>query len=235
MASGFNKMLKNVLFALYSVLIFTMTACSTEPLLSNGGHIIPRDNKVMTWKDLQSMNVVMQQYDYSCGAASLATLMKYYFKDQDVSEISLLQEIEQLFSPQEMAVIQDQGLSFLELETIVRSKGYQSASVRLKLAALRELPGPVLVYVEPQGYPHFAILRGVVGDRVFLADPSRGNLVMSIAMFLKEWQGETFIMGKAGFGIPLEHSLTIYHQPGFRQELHTLREVWKTRPNWKAL
>ena len=45
----------------------------------------------------------------------------------------------------------------------------------------------MLVYIEPQGYEHFAILRGVRGDRVYLADPSRGNIRMPMYRFLDSW------------------------------------------------
>jgi hypothetical protein len=49
----------------------------------------------------------------------------------------------------------------------------------------------VIVFIEPRGYKHFAVLRGVRGDRVYLADPSRGNLRMPAYRFLDGWLGET--------------------------------------------
>jgi predicted double-glycine peptidase len=171
----------------------------------------------------------MQRYDYSCGAASLATLMRYYFKE-DLTEQSLLNEINTMFNEQELKVIKQSGLSFLELEKISQMKGYQVASVRLNVVALKQLKGPVLVFVQPEGYKHFAILRGVVEDRVFLADPSRGNIRMSVARFVEEWHGQTLILGKKGFGLPANHPLTIYHRPGFRNELMILREFQRNAP-----
>jgi uncharacterized protein len=48
------------------------------------------------------------------------------------------------------------------------------------------------------GYPHFAVLRGIDQGRVFLADPARGNLRMSIGRFLGEWSGIIFVLGKPG-------------------------------------
>ncbi len=49
------------------------------------------------------------------------------------------------------------------------------------------LGGPVIVYIEPRGYKHFAVLRAIQGDRVFLADPSRGNIRMPLHTFLDSW------------------------------------------------
>jgi ABC-type bacteriocin/lantibiotic exporter with double-glycine peptidase domain len=48
----------------------------------------------------------------------------------------------------------------------------------------------VIVFIEPRGYKHFAVLRGVRGDRVYLADPSRGNIRMPAYSFLNSWLGD---------------------------------------------
>jgi predicted double-glycine peptidase len=198
--------------------------------LTNGGHLVEtQPGRIKSWKALNQNNVIMQRYDYSCGAASLATLMRYYF-EEDLTEQSLLNELNTIFTEQELKVIKQSGLSFLELEKISQMKGYQVASVRLNVAALKQLKGPVLVFIQPGGYKHFAILRGVVEDRVFLADPSRGNIRMSVARFLEEWRGQTLILGKEGFGLPTYHPLAIYHRAGFRHEQMILREFLRNEP-----
>ncbi|MBX2838315.1 MAG: C39 family peptidase [Gammaproteobacteria bacterium] len=225
--------MKRPFFSILLVLfcLFCLSACGGAAILSNGGHPVnTTDGRVQTWKELNSQNIIMQEFDYSCGAASLATLMRYYF-DDDVTELSLLEDINRIFSLQETEIIEKAGLSFLELERLAQSKGYQTGSVRLDIITLAKLQGPVLVFVQPNGYKHFAIYRGIVEDRVFLADPSRGNIRLSISEFLKEWQGETFVLGKDGFGLPQEHGLTVNLQPGFRNELNVLREPWKAAPN----
>lgn len=205
------------------ILGLLLVACSHKPLLSNAGYVIDRNNiNIKSWKELNEQHVVMQKYDYSCGAASLATLMKYYFHE-DISEQQLINHIKNMFSKSEYAVIEKEGLSLLELEKISRSKGYQSASIRLQLKSLYYIKGPVIVFLQGRGYRHFAVLRGIKEDRVFLADPSRGNIRLSVGDFSKEWQGETFILGKKGFGIPINHRLMILHEPGFRHELISLR------------
>jgi len=212
-----------------SIILFSGCA-SHLPLLSNAGHPIDTStNKVTSWKQLNEQNVIMQRFDYSCGAASLATLMNYYF-NANVSEQELLDYIKETFSKKEYAHIEEEGLSFLELEKISRSLGYQSASVRLKLSALLELSGPVIVFVNTKQYKHFAVLRGIKEDRVFLADPSRGNIQLPVQEFVKEWQGETFILGKEGFGTPDKHALAILHGSEFRNELDSFRQSLLDQP-----
>lgn len=205
------------------VLGIFLSACTAKPIISNAGYAINSSNHhFKSWKELNEQAVIMQQYDYSCGAAALATLMKYYFQ-KNVTEKSLLDHVKKTLTAKEYIVVEEQGLSFLELEKVSQSLGYQSASVRLQPSALKELAGPVIVYVSTKDYRHFAVFRGVREDRVFLADPSRGNLIMTIDEFLKEWKGETFILGKKGFGTPAQHPLAILLSPRFRNEIELLR------------
>jgi hypothetical protein len=216
-------MIKTVGHRLLIVLAILLGGCTTEPVISNVGYTIDASgNHFKSWKELNDQSVIMQQYDYSCGAAALATIMKYYFQD-NVTEKSLLDYIKKTLTAKEYAVVEEQGLSFLELEKISHSLGYQSASVRLKLSALKELTGPVVVYVSTKDYQHFAVFRGVREDRVFLADPSRGNMILTVDEFLEEWKGETFILGKKGFGTPTQHPLALMLPPKFRNEIELIR------------
>ena len=50
--------------------------------------------------ELKDKNVVMQVRDYSCGAASLCTLLRYYWGD-DINEQRILNELDKMLSPAE--------------------------------------------------------------------------------------------------------------------------------------
>lgn len=208
------------------VLMLFGSGCSNSiPLVSNDGHpIVFNKNSITSLKALKEQNLIMQHYDYSCGAASLATLMRYYFND-NVSEKSILDYIKETFSEQEFSRVEEDGLSFLELEKISRSLGYQSASVRLKIPVVSQLSGPVIVYLQTKLYRHFVVLRGVKGGTVFIADPSRGNLRLPIDEFKKVWHGETFVLGKKGFGTPQMHQLAILLETKSHAEINLLRQV----------
>jgi predicted double-glycine peptidase len=203
---------------------------SNSSLLSNAGYPIDSTtNKVTSWKELEEQNIIMQAYEYSCGAASLATLMTYYF-NENISEKNILNKITKMFSREDYKKIKNEGLSLLELEKISASLGYQYASVRLKPKALFQLSGPVIVFLKSDEFKHFLVLRGVVGNRVFLSDPSRGNIRMSIPEFLDEWYGETFILGKQDYGTPMNHDLAIPNSVSNRIELNILRYSLKNKP-----
>jgi hypothetical protein len=144
------------------------------------------DAPVRSMKDLRDQNVVKQRYDFSCGAAALATLLHYEFGDT-VTERRLLEELFDLLSAEEKEVARSTGFSLLHLQRLAQARGYNAQGFRLPPEQLALLGGPVLVYIEPRGYDHFAVLRGVRGDRVYLADPSRGNIRMPMYQFLDSW------------------------------------------------
>jgi len=180
--------------------------------------------QLVTWKDIRERNIVMQRFDYSCGAAALATLLNYYFKD-DVKEADILNGVLDNLSEDEVKNRQEKGFSLLDLKNFAERRGYQAVGVRLPPSALPKLPGPVMVYVERQNYKHFAILRGVVGDRIYLADPSRGNIRMSVDRFLEEWPGITLVLDKPGFDLPREHPLDLEQELPIRPELQIARQA----------
>jgi predicted double-glycine peptidase len=179
---------------------------------------------VSSWKELQQQNIIMQGHDYSCGAGALATLMRYYFQD-DVTEDQVLANILGTLTGEEVHDREKNGLSLLDLKRCAESMGYQAVGVRLKYASLPKLKGPVLIHLEREGYKHFAVLKGVRGDRVFLADPSRGNIRMSIDRFAQEWTGVALVLGKRGFGLPSKYPLALDDQEPVQNELLAARRA----------
>lgn len=165
---------------------------TAEPLSVGPGLRIAVAPKSM--KDLRDQNVVRQVQDYSCGAAALATLLTYGLNDPTTEEQVLAELFAQL-SGEDATSRQKTGFSLLDMQVVAQRRGYKAQAFRLAAQDLAQLTGPVIVFIEPQGYKHFAVLRGVRGDRVFLADPSRGNVRMPAYQFLQTW------LGKEGTGI----------------------------------
>ena len=178
-------------------LVLPMTDATADTLSQSTDVWATENSSRQSLLDIRFKNVVRQKLDFSCGAAALSTLLTYYFGD-DTSEAELLDILENSLSADENDQRALTGYSLLDLKNAASVKGYDSAGYRLSFEQLRQLASPVIVYVVPLGYKHFAVLRGVVGDRVWLADPSRGNLRMSVSRFKNEWGGVAFVLGKAG-------------------------------------
>ncbi len=155
-------------------------------------------------KELRDRYVVKQQLDYSCGAAALATLLAYYF-GEETSEQEIIQILVSGLTRDEQQLKAQRGFSLLDLKHVAQAKGYRAAGFKLTIDQLKQLAAPVIVFVQPLGYKHFAVLRGIDRGRVFLADPARGNLRMSIGRFLSEWDGIIFVLGK-----PVEEDISTY-------------------------
>lgn len=154
-------------------------------------HIFNRS--VVTYKDLKTRNVVMQQRDYSCGAAALATLMRYYWGD-NVAEIDILKEIEAMLTADELRDRVQNGLSIADLRRTAVKFGYQSAIGTMKVDKLRESKVPVIVAIEQNKYNHFVVVRGFRGDFIFLADPILGNVRMPASEFADLWIKNTLLV-----------------------------------------
>jgi hypothetical protein len=144
------------------------------------------DRPGRTLKDARDRNVVRQRFDFSCGAAALATLLRYGLGEA-VAERDILTQLFALLSDDERTTVRNTGFSLLHLQRVAQERGYNAQGFRLEPEQLAMLGGPVIVFVEPRGYKHFAVLRGVRDDRVYLADPSRGNIRMPTYTFLRDW------------------------------------------------
>ena len=137
-------------------------------------------------KDLRDRDVVKQRFDFSCGAAALATILRYGFAE-DVTEGQILMELFDLPTEAERSERRRTGFSLLDLRRVAQARGYNAEGFRLEPDQLPLLGGPVIVFIEPRGYKHFAVLRGVRGDRIHLADPSRGQVRMPVFRFREDW------------------------------------------------
>jgi predicted double-glycine peptidase len=210
---------RKVLFGAVGLLAITLQGC----VASSGASVqfqtstLQGATPVRSWKDLRDENVVFQRFDYSCGAAALATLMRYYFGD-DTSEEMILAGILGPMTEVELRDREANGLSLLDLDTYAERAGYQAVSARLSYGSLVELAGPVIVYLEEEDYRHFAVLKGVQGDRIYLADPSLGNVRLSIDRFVRQWSGVALVLGKPGFGLPTEYPLAVEDQESVPNE-----------------
>ena len=123
----------------------------------------------VSWKDYLDKDVVRQNFDYSCGASSLATILKYYH-NIETNELDVLQSMD---SGNAMA-------SFLDLAKAAEDYGLRAVGLSADFASLLQLRVPVIVYVKPDGWDHFVVVRGIdANGRVWLADPSYGNRLLS--------------------------------------------------------
>lgn len=144
---------------------------------------------VTSYRARRDASVVKQQRDYSCGAAAFATLLNFGFGDP-IREDEILDSVFANADEKAQRIIENKGLSLLDLKTLAEARGYRAHAFRIRADQLRQISRPVIVFIRPHGYEHFAVLKGVRGDRVYLADPSQGNWRVPMFRFLDMWSGE---------------------------------------------
>ncbi len=176
-----------------AVVLSDSTAEETAEIpLNLGGARVTRT--VRSLKDLRKEGVVLQALDYSCGAAALSTVATYFFGDpiKETDVIAAILVTGQ--TPQEgiRKYFRRKGFTLLDLKRASESRGYRGTGYRGMtledlVETIAEQRAPVLVPINPFGYYHFVVVRGVKGDRVFLADPAVGNMTMKIARFEDVW------------------------------------------------
>jgi hypothetical protein len=149
--------------------------------------------KVPNYVAIRQRNIVMQQRDFSCGAACLATICRYYWGDK-VTEDMVLEALDHLLTAEEANDRIKNGLAMSDLRRAAVKLGYQSVVGTTTFSKLGEMKVPAIVGIQPQGHKHFVVLRGVFGDYVYLADPIRGNIRMPNWEFAEQWQKNAILV-----------------------------------------
>ena len=148
---------------------------------------------VKNWKAIRNQNIVMQQRDYTCGAAVLATMMRYYWKE-NVTEQKLLVQLVKMLSQNEIKDRLINGLTIVDLRKLAVENGFLATIGRLSFKELTESKIPLIVAITHNDRKHFVIFRGFDGQWVYLADPSRGNIRVPPSQFVEEWQKHTILV-----------------------------------------
>jgi predicted double-glycine peptidase len=175
-----------------------LLASVTEPALATDSIPLPGNTTirapVTSYFGLRFKQVVRQGYDVSCGAAALATLLKYYY-GMDVGEKQIIEEIFANSTDEQKQKINAYGFSMLELKHYGESLGFVGGGFKLdsveKLAKLRV---PALTLITVRGYKHFVVLKGLYRGQVYIADPAFGNRSRPLERFATEWDGVILVL-----------------------------------------
>lgn len=154
---------------------------------------VPIKLPLRSMRDIRYSSIVSQQYDYSCGAAALATLLKYGY-GIDIPEPELIRRMMVYSTPE---VVVKNGFSMLDMKKFVETIGLRGRGFRVNTDALYHLQIPVLVLMNIDGYEHFVIVKHAENGRIFIADPALGNRIVAEDDFAKTWNGLVFaVLGK---------------------------------------
>ncbi|MCR0012453.1 C39 family peptidase [Acinetobacter baumannii] len=153
--------------------------------------------KVESWKDLRDKDIVKQDLDFSCGAASIATLLNGYY-NQKVTE-------------EEVLKIMDKGdmmASFDDMQKALDKLGFRAKGYAVSLETLEKLKIPVIAYIKHRKNDHFTVISGINNNFVRISDPSLGKRVLSTYQFQEMWEtrADNHLKGKILVILPKDQS-----------------------------
>lgn len=140
------------------------------------------DFAVQSLQEIRSKGVVRQNYEESCGASALATLINLWDSTQ-FSEMDIIQYLSANEAEKNTNMV-----SFLELENVLHALEYQVKSYRIHRDSFLKTSFPMLVKIEDDPrFPHFVVVINHEGDYLSVFDPSYGVYVSTKQEFFSIW------------------------------------------------
>ncbi len=146
--------------------------------------------RVQSMREARFVNVVRQQADFSCGAAAVATVLRFAY-GEDVSETSVLRG---MFSVADPAVVRRRGFSMLDMKQYAQQIGMQANGYRVDVSALYNLSVPGIALINMAGYQHFVVIKKATPLFVYVADPTLGNRRLTSENFQHDWNHIIFLL-----------------------------------------
>jgi hypothetical protein len=167
-----------------------------------------------TMLDRKFYSVVRQRYDFSCGSAALATLLRYHYgvpADENMTFNGMWEKGDQ-------EAIRKSGFSLLDMKRYLAARGLATEGFKVTLDQIAQARAPGIALTVTKGYRHFVVVKGVTDRDVLVGDPSRGMVRYSRAQFNKIWDGLYFVItsaravGQDSFNRPAQWN-SVSHSP----------------------
>lgn len=124
--------------------------------------------------------IVISDDSYSCGPASLATVLNKLGMNLTLKEVSQFTE-----------TTQENGTSMLSLINASRHFGFDAAGVMISTCNLKE---NYIVHMNIDGNEHWTVFKNITDDHVFLMDPNEGNINFTLDEFNSHFTGNAIII-----------------------------------------
>lgn len=180
----------------FSILMTTaLCACSTTAIERADNRIDQSQTFAfrMPTKNMMEQRfgtVVRQRYDFSCGSAALATLLRYHYQSED-SEASVFAG---MWRDGDQAQIRKLGFSLLDMKRYLEGRQLSADGFRVSLEDIARVGLPGIALINSEGYRHFVVVKAVDAHSVLLGDPSLGLRWVSRKSFVKQWNGIFFAL-----------------------------------------
>lgn len=211
-----------------------MSGCTTLPRkgssLSAGGndYVLP----VRSMVERRFLTVVHQRYDFSCGSAALATLLRYHYGDPQTEESIFVG----MWRDGNREQIRKLGFSLLDMKRYLAARGLSSDGYQVTLQQIEATRIPGIALINMNGYLHFVVVKGVENGQVLIGDPSLGIRLIPARKFQGMWNEILFVVNdrpdvaKANFGTERDWALVARARATHLMEPVSLQALALTRP-----
>jgi predicted double-glycine peptidase len=178
-----------------SLAVLTMSGClpASPPLKSD---------RPVSYLAMRYEATVPQLKDFTCGAASLATVLTYYWGER-TTESDILKALEGRYTKEEIQKKQTTGLSFDDLIYAAERLGFAAQAGQAPETELVKLQGPAIVRLKKsESFQHFVVLRKVGDGAFYLSDPVVGQVTQSSAEFREQYTGDVLAIWRRGSPLP---------------------------------
>ena len=214
-----------------------LAACTGTPLEEGSGRLdyggqLESALPVTSLIGRRFLTVVRQQYDFSCGSAALATLLRYHYDDPQTEQTVFLG----MFRDGDRAQIRRLGFSLLDMKRYLAARGIGADGYRVTLDQIEKARIPGIALIDFSGYKHFVVVKGSADGTILLGDPSLGLRRETRATFAKQWNGVFFVLNGRNsvamrhFNQPADIALAPGARFGWAAEPLSLSGLELTRP-----
>lgn len=126
---------------------------------------------VKSLREVRFAHTIRQRYDFSCGAAAVATLLTHHYGTPTDEQSAF----EAMFAAGDVERIRREGFSLLDMKNFLAKKGFQGEGFVATLAQLEAAAVPAIALIRENGYHHFVVIKGLKLDRVLIGDPATGT------------------------------------------------------------
>lgn len=150
--------------------------------------------------------VIGQTADFTCGAASVATILTYYWGRQ-TTEIEVLDIIRSRYTDAQWKSREGNGVSFDDLIFAAGKLGFEAAGAELSIDDLPKLAAPVILHLDKGKFQHFSVLRKAASDVFYMADSIVGQIVMTQSDLRSQYTGKALAIAKKKADLPSKTTL----------------------------
>jgi uncharacterized protein len=181
--------------ALLPLLALALTGCGTTLAPTSriatstsgmGDLLIP----VASMEERKFAGVVRQRFDFSCGSAALATLLRFHYGRPVGEQETFLG----MWRDGDRAAIRKVGFSLLDMKRYLQSLDLRADGFKVSLDQIQKTGIPGIALITVRNYRHFVVVKGVSDREVLVGDPSIGLRAMPRDRFQAAWNGVYFVL-----------------------------------------